>query len=144
MVLRGKKLDEVIEKELQLMLLEGYENSPISNSSLHKRLLNKCYINGGLSTLSTPDRKKLINRYISEQIQPLGFNSKEKQLYVNKKTRQAFVNDNKRLKARVAELEDQLNQNTETLIRIIQEVKLKTDIPIDHLLANHLIKQNFD
>lgn len=122
-------------------LVEVYEHSPILNSSLHRRLLNKAYINGGLSTLSTPDRKKLINRYISEQIQPLGFNSKEKQLYVNKKTRQAFVNDNKRLKARVAELEDQLNQNTETLIRIIQEVKLKTDIPTDHLLANHLIKE---
>lgn len=59
MMLRGIKLDEVIEKEWQLMLLEGYEHSPISNSSLHKRLLNKAYINGGLSTLSTPDKKKI-------------------------------------------------------------------------------------
>lgn len=140
-MLRGKQLDEAIEKELQLMLVQGYDDSPITNTSLHKRLVAKGYLRGGLSTLSTPARKKLINTYISEQIQPLGLNDKETQLYINKQTKKAFLNDNKRLKNRISELEYQLERNTETLIRIIEEVKLKTDIPIDHLLAVHLLEK---
>jgi hypothetical protein len=37
-MLRGKELDQVIENELQLMLVEGYDKSPISNKSVHDRL----------------------------------------------------------------------------------------------------------
>ncbi|EOR07613.1 hypothetical protein F896_01986 [Acinetobacter genomosp. 15BJ] len=67
-MLRGKQLDEVIEQELQMMLVEGFEKSPISHKALHSRLRAKGYISGGLSTLSSAERKKLISLYISEQI----------------------------------------------------------------------------
>lgn len=38
-MIRGNELDKVIEDELQLMLMDGYEKSPISNKSLHERLI---------------------------------------------------------------------------------------------------------
>ena len=140
-MLRGKQLDEVIEQELQMMLIEGFEKSPISNKTLHDRLTTKGYISGGLSTLSSAERKKLISLYMTEQISPLNLKAKDQQLYVNKKTRQALTNTNKNLRTQVDELELQLHQNTETLIDIIEEVKLRTNLKIDHLLAPHLLKK---
>ena len=68
-------------------------------------------------------------------------NEKEEQLYVNKKTRQALLDTNKGLKERIAELEDELNQNTVTLIQIINQVKLKTNLELDDLLAPYLISE---
>ena len=56
-MLRGKQLDEVIEQELQMMLIEGFEKSPISHKTLHNRLTAKGFISGGLSTLSSAERK---------------------------------------------------------------------------------------
>lgn len=139
-MLRGKKLDEVIEHELQMMLVEGFEKSPISHKSLHDRLTARGYIAGGLSTLSSVERKKLISVYIAEQISPLNLKNKEQQLYVNKKTRKALTDTNKNLRSQIDELESQLYQNTETLMDIIEEVKLRTNLKIDHLLAPHLLK----
>ena len=140
-MLRGKQLDEVIEQELQMMLVEGFEKSPISHKALHKRLTFKGYISGGLSTLSSGARKKLISLYLSEQISPLNLKTKEQQLYVNKKTRKALTDTNKNLHSQIDKLESQLNQNTETLIDIIEEVKLRTNLKVDHLLAPHLLKK---
>ncbi|MCM1959101.1 hypothetical protein NCZ17_06905 [Acinetobacter modestus] len=140
-MLRGKQLDEVIEQELQMMLVEGFEKSPISHKALHCRLKAKGYISGGLSTLSSAERKKLISLYMAEQISPLNLKTKEQQLYVNKKTRQALTNTNKNLRTQIDDLEAQLHQNTETLIAIIEEVKLRTNLKIDHLLAPHLLKK---
>ncbi len=48
-MIRGKQLDEVIEQELQMMLVEGFEKSPISHKALHSRLNTKGFISGGLS-----------------------------------------------------------------------------------------------
>ena len=90
-MLRGKQLDEVIEQELQMMLVEGFDKSPISHKSLHDRLTARGYISGGLSTLSSVERKKLISLYMVEQIAPLNLKTKEQQLYVNKKTRKALT-----------------------------------------------------
>ena len=140
-MLRGKQLDEVIEQELQMMLVEGFDKSPISHKSLHERLTAKSYISGGLSTLSSIDRKQLISLYLSEQISPLNLKTKEKQLFVNKKTRLALTNTNKDLRTQIEVLESQLAQNTESLINIIEEVKLKTNLKVDHLLASHLLKK---
>ena len=140
-MLRGKRLDEVIEQELQMMLVEGFEKSPISHKSLHDRLTARGYISGGLSTLSSVERKKLISLYMVEQIAPLNLKTKEQQLYVNKKTRKALTDTNKNLHSQINELQSQLNQNTETLIDIIEEVKLRTNLKVDHLLAPHLLKR---
>lgn len=140
-MLRGKRLDEVIEQELQMMLVEGFEKSPISHKSLHDRLTARGYISGGLSTLSSVERKRLISLYMVEQIAPLNLKTKEQQLYVNKKTRKALTDTNKKLHSQIDELQSQLNQNTETLIDIIEEVKLRTNLKVDHLLAPHLLKK---
>ena len=140
-MLRGKQLDEVIEQELQMMLVEGFDKSPISHKSLHDRLTARGYISGGLSTLSSVERKRLISLYMVEQIAPLNLKTKEQQLYVNKKTRKALTDTNKKLHSQIDELQSQLNQNTETLIDIIEEVKLRTNLKVDHLLAPHLLKR---
>ena len=76
-----------------------------------------------------------------EQIAPLNLKTKEQQLYVNKKTRKALTDTNKNLHSQIDELQLQLNQNTETLIDIIEEVKLRTNLKVDHLLAPHLLKR---
>ncbi|MDH2048749.1 hypothetical protein N5J31_18155, partial [Acinetobacter johnsonii] len=83
----------------------------------------------------------LISLYLSEQISPLNLKAKEQQLYVNKKTRQALSDTNKNLRTQIEDLESQLHQNTETLIDIIEEVKLRTNLKIDHLLAPYLLKK---
>ncbi|MDT0200309.1 MULTISPECIES: hypothetical protein [unclassified Acinetobacter] len=46
--MRGKELDIIVEKELQLMLIEGFEKSPISHKSLYDRLIKKGFIHGSL------------------------------------------------------------------------------------------------
>ena len=117
------------------------EKSPISHKALHSRLTAKGFISGGLSTLSSAERKKLISLYVSEQISPLNLKTKEQHLYVNKKTRQALTDTNKNLRTQIDNLESQLHQNTETLIDIIEEVKLRTNLKVDHLLAPHLLKK---
>ena len=140
-MLRGNELNEALENELKDMVQEGIEKAPISNTALHKRLIAKGYIKGGLSTLSTKERKALIQKYTTEQLLPLNLNEKEEQLYVNKKTRQALLDTNKGLKERIAELEDELNQNTVTLVEIINQVKLKTNLELDDLLSPYLISE---
>jgi len=137
-MLRGSELNEAIENELKEMVREGIKESPISNTALHQRLVAKEYVKGGLSTLSTKERKALIQKYTTEQLLPLNLNEKEEQLYVNRKTRQALLDTNKGLKERIIELEDELNQNTAILIEIINQVKLKTQLELDDLLSPYL------
>ena len=140
-MLRGKELDEAIENELRLMVAEGIEQSPISNTALHKRLFAKGFVKGGLSTFSTQERKALIQKYTTEQLLPLNLKEKEQQLYVNKKTREALLQTNQALKNKVNKLESELNQNTATLLEIANQVKLRTDIELDDLLAHYLIPE---
>ncbi|MDY8220049.1 hypothetical protein U0B11_24010 [Escherichia coli] len=45
--MRGKELDTLLEHELQLMLVEGFDKSPISAKALHIRLRAKGIVNGG-------------------------------------------------------------------------------------------------
>lgn len=138
-MLRGKELDEAIENELKLMLEEGIEQSPITNTALHQRLLAKGLIRGKLSTLSSPERKKLIQKYIQEQLLPLDLNTKEQQQYVNNRTREALIQKNLDQKNEIAELKSDLNKNSAALIEMINIVKLKTNVPVDELLAPFLI-----
>ena len=86
-------------------------------------------------------RKSLISRYIAEQISPLNLKTKDQQLFVNRKTRQALSNSNKDLQYQVETLEKQLHKNTELLIRIVEEVKVKSNVEIEHILARYLFKK---
>ncbi|MEQ4917643.1 hypothetical protein [Klebsiella quasipneumoniae] len=139
--MRGKELDTQIEHELQLMLIEGFDKSPISAKSLHSRLKSKGIINGGLSTLISIQRKRLIAAYIDQQLSSLNLRPKEKQQYVNRKTRQALLGRNQQLQVENKELREQLAQNTLSLIEIVKAVKLNTVIPVESLLAPHLIRE---
>jgi hypothetical protein len=139
--MRGKDLDVLIENELQIMLVEGFEKSPISPKELHTRLKNKGIINGGLSTLSTVTRKQLIMAYTATQLTPLNLKSKEKQQYINRKTRDALIARNKRLQDEISELKEQLSQNTRSVIDIVKSVKMTTVIPVESLLAIHVIRE---
>lgn len=139
--MRGKELDTQIEHELQLMLIEGFDKSPISAKSLHARLKSKGIINGGLSTLSNIERRRLIAAYVDQQLSPLNLRPKEKQQYVNRKTRQALLGRNQQLQEENKELREQLAQNTLSLIEIVKAVKVNTVIPVESLLAPHLIME---
>ncbi|WP_421247310.1 hypothetical protein [Aeromonas jandaei] len=139
--MRGQDLDALIENELQLMLLEGFEKAPISAKALHTRLKAKDILGGGLSTLSTISRKRLIAAYIDKQLSPLNLQPKEKQQYVNRKTRQALLSRNKQLQTEVMEINEQLAQNIYSLIDIVKAVKLNTMIPIESLLSEHIIRE---
>ncbi|EKE5186242.1 hypothetical protein ACQ5DQ_004357, partial [Escherichia coli] len=66
---------------------------------------------------------------------------KEKQQYVNRKTRQALLGRNQQLQEENKELREQLAQNTLSLIEIVKAVKVNTVIPIESLLAPHLIME---
>lgn len=139
--MRGKELDTLIEHELQLMMIEGFDKSPISAKALHTRLKEKGILNGGLSTLSSLERKRLIAAYVDQQLNPLNLRPKEKQQYVNRKTRQALLARNQQLQNEINELRDQLAQNTTALIAIVKAVKMNTTIPVESLLAPHVIKE---
>ncbi|MBN3069176.1 hypothetical protein H5A34_13225 [Pectobacterium brasiliense] len=139
--MRGKELDTLIEHELQLMMIEGFDKSPISAKALHTRLKEKGILNGGLSTLSSLERKRLIAAYVGQQLNPLNLRPKEKQQYVNRKTRQALLARNQQLQNEIDELRDQLAQNTTALIAIVRAVKINTTIPVESLLAPHVIKE---
>lgn len=141
---RGKLLDEAIEKELQLMLSEGFENSPISHKSLHDRLISKKIVSGGLSTLSTIERKNIIAHYIGEQLSPLKLRPKEKQQYVNGKTRNALMSKNTQLQAEIASLKDLLAENTISLVKIINAVSISSSIPVERIIAPHIIREMKD
>ncbi|MEL0577517.1 hypothetical protein AACK17_03035 [Pectobacterium punjabense] len=139
--MRGKELDTLIEHELQLMMIEGFDKSPISAKALHTRLKEKGILSGGLSTLSSLERKRLIAAYVDQQLNPLNLRPKEKQQYVNRKTRQALLARNQQLQNEINELRDQLAQNTTALIAIVKAVKMNTTIPVESLLALHVIKE---
>lgn len=141
---RGKLLDEAIEKELQLMLVEGFENSPISHKCLHDRLISKKVVSGGLSTLSTIERKRIIAHYTGEQLSPLKLKPKEKQQYVNGKTRDALTSKNAQLQAEIVSLRELLAKNTISLVKIINAVSMSTSIPVERLIAPHIIREMRD
>ena len=141
---RGKLLDEAIEDELQLMLAEGFESSPISHKSLHDRLISKKIVSGGLSTLSTIERKNIIAHYIGEQLSPLKLKPREKQQYVNGKTRDALMSKNAQLQAEIIELKGLLTENTISLVKIINAVSMGTSIPVERLIAPHIIREMRD
>lgn len=138
---RGKLLDEAIEDELQLMLAEGFESSPISHKSLHDRLISKKIVSGGLSTLSTIERKNIIAHYIGEQLSPLKLKPKEKQQYVNGKTRDALMSKNAQLQTEIVELKGLLTKNTISLVKIINAVSMSTSIRVERLIAPHIIRE---
>ena len=91
--------------------------------------------------LSNLECKQLIAAYVDQQLSPLNLRPKEKQQYVNRKIRQALLARNQLLQAEISELHDQLAQNSLSLIEIVKAVKINTVIPVESLLAKHMIRE---
>ena len=138
---RGKSLDLEIEKELQLMLAEGFDKSPISPAAVFKRLKARNVINGSLSTLSAKQRKSLIHIYKEKQLENSGLSSNVKKQVSANRTLQSYklrLNDKN---IEINQMKNQLDKNTEVLIDIILEVEAKSAVPIEKLLTPFLVKK---
>jgi len=135
------KLDALVEDELLLMLAEGYEHAPISATTLHKRLINKGIVKGSLSTLSTLNRKHLIAIYREQQLERSDSSPEFKSFAQKGRTNAALNSRIQDLKHQKSILEQQLAEHTEVLLKIVNEVKNKTPVRVDHLLAPYLIRE---
>ncbi len=140
--MRGKAFDIEIEKELQLMLMEGIEQSPISASSLYARLKMKGLIkSSGLSILSTHRRKELIERYKYKQFMEFEPSPSSLESDAGRNSKAALVKRNKELGARIAELEDRLARNSATIIEIAKYIQINTNYSVVSLLEGYLVRE---
>ncbi len=139
MPLKGDDLNLRIEQELQLMLAQGFEQSPISSKTLHARLVESEIINGGLSTLSTSKRKVLINHYKTLQLEKMDASQSIKDDFAKNRTRNAYKKQYEQKVKENQSLRSQLDKNTEVLIDIVKEISAKTPVKIEALLSEHLI-----
>ena len=140
MKLKGKELDEAIEKELRNMVSEGYSISPISNSSLYVRLKNIGVISGAISTLTS--RKHIIQAYKQKQLDVIGGILGESAKQGSTQSRNELIKANARLREQVEKSKSQLAQNTETLIEIVEHIKLTGAAQnIERVLSPYLIRE---
>lgn len=142
MALRGKELNTAIEAELILMVQEGYDRSPITPKNLHTRLLNNNIISGKLSTLSTADRKELIETYRNKQISEVG-GTFAKSLYKGStQSKASIISKNAQLTDQVKEAQEQLALNTKVLISIVTALKNSGTVAnIERCLSPYLIRE---
>ncbi|OOR85486.1 hypothetical protein [Moraxella canis] len=140
--MRGKAFDIEIEKELQLMLMEGIEQSPISASSLYTRLKAKGLIkSSGLSILSTHRSKELIERYKYKQFMEFEPSPSSLESDAGRNSKAALVKRNKELGARSAELEDRLARNSATIIEIAKYIQININYSVASLLEGYLVRE---
>lgn len=137
--LKGKELDREIEKELILMLDEGYESSPITQSSVAKRLIKKGLISYR-STINT--RKELVEQFAEEQKSKVkGFlgDAVRGAITGNKAD---LISANARLRNEVKESKTQVYLNTKALLNIIKAVRTQTTVRnIERVLSPYLIRE---
>lgn len=138
--LKGQALDEAIENELILITNEGMvkEITPIF---VHKRLKSKQIIQGQVSTLSTPSRKALINKYNLQLLNGLGLTPVEEGLILSRNSKVAFIQRIKKLQSENDDLNEQLQKNTYIMLTIIKMLKTQTRLPIEEVLSPYLLSK---
>ncbi|MUL16275.1 hypothetical protein [Aliivibrio fischeri] len=140
MTLRGKELDITIEKELILMVAEGYDHAPISNKSLYERLKSKGIINGKISTLTS--RKELITTYINKQMSEVGGTYGKSLSVGSKQSKASIIRRNAELTRQVMEAKEQVAINQSVLIQIVKTIKQSGSVSnIERLLSPTLIRE---
>ncbi|PMG54148.1 hypothetical protein BCT40_10380 [Vibrio lentus] len=138
--LKGQALDEAIEKELILITNEGLVQE-ITPTLVHNRLKSKGVVQGQVSTLSTPSRKALINKYNLQLLNGLGLTPVEEGLILSRNSKVAFMQRIQKLQAENDELKDQLQKNTYTMLTIIKMLKTETRLPIEEVLSPYLLSK---
>ncbi|WP_135384357.1 hypothetical protein [Vibrio tasmaniensis] len=138
--LKGRALDEAIEKELILITNEGLVQE-ITPTLVHNRLKSKGVVQGQVSTLSTPSRKALINKYNLQLLNGLGLTPVEEGLILSRNSKVAFMQRIQKLQAENDELKEQLQKNTYTMLTIIKMLKTETRLPIEEVLSPYLLSK---
>lgn len=143
-VIQGKELDAYIRAELQAMVHEGLEKSPIQPSTLHARLKAKGIIKGGVSTLTS--RKNIINEY--KLCQHNNYEDGKRELTTDEKamlaegrTGAAYISKANRLDAEITALKAKYERNVLAIVDIIAYVDNATPIKVEDMLAGDLIRE---
>ncbi|ENP8449381.1 hypothetical protein HYO28_03990 [Vibrio parahaemolyticus] len=143
-VIQGKELDAYIKAELQAMLREGLEKSPIQPSTLHARLKAKGIIKGGVSTLTT--RRDIINEYKLRQHNSYEdgkreLTPEEKAMLAQGRTGAAYISKAERLETELNDFKAKYERNILAIADIIEYVDNATPIRIEDMLADELIRE---
>ncbi|EGR2511291.1 MULTISPECIES: hypothetical protein [Vibrio] len=143
-VIQGKELDAYIKAELQAMLREGLEKSPIQPSTLHARLKEKGIIKGGVSTLST--RRDIINEYKLRQHNSYEdgkreLTPEEKTMLAQGRTGAAYISKAERLETELSDFKAKYERNILAIADIIEYVDNATPIRLEDMLADELIRE---
>ncbi|HDM8044640.1 TPA: hypothetical protein P0E04_002813 [Vibrio campbellii] len=137
--LKGIELDKIIEKELLLMCDEGFEQAPITQANLFRRLNTKGVINTR-STLTS--RKRLIEAFAQEQKEAVSGLLGETLKKTASMKRSELEKANSRLLERVEESRKILQQNTQSIINMVKAIRLQTQTKnIERCLSPYLIRE---
>ncbi|WP_318486777.1 hypothetical protein [Photobacterium leiognathi] len=144
MVIQGKELDAYIEAELQAMVREGLEKSPIQASTLHARLKAKGIIKGGLSTLTS--RRDIINNYKLRQHNNYedgkrDLTTEEKAMLAKGRTGAAYISKADRLERELKDFKTRYERNIIAVVDMIEYVDNATPIKVEDMFASDLIRE---
>ncbi|MCG9602232.1 hypothetical protein L1D16_15570 [Vibrio sp. Isolate31] len=143
-VIQGKELDAYIKAELQAMVREGLEKSPIQASTLHARLKTKGIIKGGISTLSS--RRDIINEYKLRQHNnhedgKRELTADEKAMLAEGRTGAAYISKADRLDSELKDYKARYERNILAVADIIEYVDSNLPVSVETLLAEDLIRE---
>ncbi|ELP5903124.1 hypothetical protein QTV49_005182 [Vibrio vulnificus] len=143
-VIQGKELDAYIKAELQAMVREGLEKSPIQASTLHARLKAKGIIKGGISTLST--RRDIINEYKLRQHNnhedgKRELTADEKAMLAEGRTGAAYISKADRLDSELKDYKARYERNILAVADIIEYVDDHLPVRVETLLEKDLIRE---
>ncbi|MCG9542304.1 hypothetical protein L1D37_00770 [Vibrio sp. Isolate33] len=143
-VIQGAELSAYIKAELQAMVLEGLDKSPIQASTLHARLKAKGIIKGGISTLSS--RRELVEEYKLRQHNNHEngkrlLTAEEKDMLAKGRTGAAYISKADRLEEELKDYKVRYERNILSVMDIIQYVDNATAIKVEDMLAGELIRE---
>ncbi|WP_261904045.1 hypothetical protein [Vibrio fortis] len=137
--IKGKELNTVIEKELIRMCDEGFEQSPITQANLFRRLNAK----GLISTRSTlTSRKSLIESFAKQQKEAVAGTLGKTLKDTASMTRADLERANASLIEQVKTARKMLQGNTECIIDIAKTIRLQNQVRnIERCLSPYLIRE---
>lgn len=143
-VIQGKELDAYIKAELQAMVREGLEKSPIQPATLHARLKAKGIVKGGISTLTS--RRDIINDYKLRQHNnhedgKRELTAEERDMLTQGRTGAAYISKADRLDNELKDYKARYERNILAVADIIEYVDSNIPVSVETLLADELIRE---